>query len=84
MLRDAAMLPGHNAGLTEIVQEAGLPVVNVAHDGHNGRPGHQHTRVRRRRFNSILFKVRYLYNFYNNGSLLLRNQMLENYPILNY
>ncbi len=43
VLGDAAMLPLHNARLPEIVQEAGLPVVNMAHDGHNRWPWHQHT-----------------------------------------
>jgi hypothetical protein len=43
VLGDTAMLPLHNARLPEIVQEAGLPVVNMAHDGHNRWPWHQHT-----------------------------------------
>ena len=56
VLCDATMLPGHDARLSQIVQEAGLPVINVPHDGDNGRPGHQHTGIRRWGFNSVLLQ----------------------------
>ena len=39
MLGDAAGLAGGDARLADAVQQARLAVVDVAHDGHDGRPG---------------------------------------------
>ncbi len=39
VLGDAAGLAGHHVGLADAVQEERLAVVDVAHDGHDGRAG---------------------------------------------
>ena len=41
MLRDAAGLLGRDIGRTQRIQQRGLAVVDVAHDGHDRRPGLQ-------------------------------------------
>ena len=41
VLGDAAGLAAGHMGMADIVQQAGLAVVHVAHDHHNGSPGHQ-------------------------------------------
>ena len=41
VLGDAAGLAGGHMGIADIVQQAGLAVVHVAHDHHHGSAGHQ-------------------------------------------
>ena len=41
VLGDAAGLAAGHVGVADIVQQAGLAVVHVAHDHHHGCPGHQ-------------------------------------------
>ncbi len=41
VLGDAAGLAGHHVGLADLVEEGGLAVVDVAHDGHDRWPGLQ-------------------------------------------
>ena len=41
MLGDAAGLAGRHVGVTDIVQQTGLAVVDMTHDHHNGSAGHQ-------------------------------------------
>ena len=41
MLGDAAGLAGGDVGMADIVQKGGLAVVDVTHDGDDGRPGLQ-------------------------------------------
>ena len=47
MLRDASGLRGDDLTLPQAVQQRGLPVVHVAHDGDHGGAGRQLGRVRR-------------------------------------
>ena len=39
VLRDAARFAGHDVGLADAVEQEGLAVVDVAHDGDHGRTG---------------------------------------------
>ena len=41
VLGDAAGLAGRHVGVTDIVQQTGLAVVDMTHDHHNGSAGHQ-------------------------------------------
>ena len=45
VLRDAAGLAGDDVGLADAVEQAGLAVVDVAHDGHDRRPADACRRV---------------------------------------
>ncbi len=41
VLGDTAGLAGHDVGLADVIEQRGLAVVDVAHDGHDRRTGHQ-------------------------------------------